>query len=90
MSLHIVDQATKLTEMLEAQEEEKGGILSDEYSYGHYAYNVAKRFLVQQAEIERLRQRISFLSHIVDDPAYTIRQIQEIARQALEGAPADD
>ena len=48
-------RVTKLIDMLEG---EKTDVLLNEHSYGSYAYNVAKKFLEQDAEIERLRAEI--------------------------------
>ena len=46
-------RATKLIDMLEG---EKTDVLLNEHSYGRYAYDVAKKFLEQDAEIARLRK----------------------------------
>ena len=55
MIQRINEKATKLIEMLE---DEKTDVLLNEHSYGRYAYDVAKKFLEQDAEIEHLRTEI--------------------------------
>lgn len=53
------------------------------------AVRVSRAYLDALDEIERLRERMRFLIHIVDDPSYTLRQIQDIGHQALEGVKGE-
>ena len=47
---------------------------------------IAQAYLTALDEIERLRKGLSFIRHIIDDPYYSIRDIQEqIDRLTKEG-----
>ncbi len=91
MSLHIVEQATKLIEMLEGEETD---VLLNEYSYGRYAYDVAKKFLEQDGEIEWLVGELRKIANYdveqekgwVDEwnEAAAFNDCKEIALQVIE------
>lgn len=78
MSLHINEKAAKLIEMLEGDET---GVLSDEYGYGRYAYDVAKKFLEHDGEIERLCEVL----REVDDPTHCDQFAHELIQSIGRG-----
>ena len=54
-----------------------------------YSVSVAQAYLNALDEIERLRQGLSFIRHIVDDPSYTIYGLRDEIDKIMTGGNAE-